>query len=92
MSEDIRKKIDKVKNFKQFVNENENKLKGEYFVDSLAGETFAGSTFNDGEYGVFFDGSKKLGKEGHCYFYGSKEDAENFAERKNQHLKERGYF
>ena len=92
MSKDIRQMIDNVKNFKQFVNENENKLKGEYFVDSLADETFDGSTFNDDEYGVFFDGSKELGKESHCYFYGSKEDAEKFAERKNQHLKERGYF
>ena len=92
MSKDIREMIDKVKSFNQFVNENENKLKGEYFIDSLSGETFDSTTFNDDEYGVFFSGSKELVKEGHCYFYGSEEDAEKFAERKNQHLKERGYF
>ena len=88
----MRKNIDKVKNFKQFVNEQNNILKGEYFVDSIDGETFDDSTFNSDEYGVFFTGSKELGKEGHCYFYGSKVEADEYAHRKNTHLKEQGYF
>jgi hypothetical protein len=64
--------------------------KGEYFVDHLDGESFDGLTFNSDEYGVFFTGSKELGKEGHCYFYGSKDEADKYAHIKNKHLKKQG--
>lgn len=72
--------------------ENTNNLKGEYFIDSLSCETFEDSKFNNDEYGVFFTGSKELGKEGHCYFYGSKQDAEKDKNERNDHLVKNGYF
>ena len=46
MSEDIRKMIDKVKNFKQFVNEGKNLFKGYHCTDSEINGEYVGK-FND---------------------------------------------
>ena len=78
--------------FNDFLNEETNNIKGIYYSDSLDDETFDGTTFDSNDYGVFFTGSEKLGNEGHCYFYGSKDEVEKEVEKRNLHLKENGYL
>lgn len=58
----------------------------EFFVDSLSGEIFDIVEFNENDYGVFFTGIKELGKEGHCYFYGSEKDAIEYCKEKNKNI------
>jgi hypothetical protein len=68
MSEDIRKMIDKVKNFKQFVNENVNDLTTLYHGSKFLFNKFDMSRVNTGQhsqdfgYGLYFTSNKDTAK------------------------------
>lgn len=58
------------------------KAKGEFFIDCLSDD----EQFSSEDYGVFYTHDDEYGKSGHCYYYGSKEQAQQYADQRNKNL------